>query len=600
MGKIHVLSENLANKIAAGEVIERPSSIVKELIENALDAGATSLEVEVNHGGRSLIRVADNGSGMTPEDAELAFKRHATSKIKTDRDLESILSFGFRGEALPSMAAVSRMNLVTRTQDASSGVSVTVEGGHFAGVRETPCSPGTSVEVRDLFFNTPARRKFLRTDATELGHIMDVVSHFALANPSLRMVFKSSGKTIYDLLPVPDARSRAEAVLGRETAKHLVAFEDEAPGIRVSGLAGKPFIAKANRTGQTFFINRRWIKSSGLAHALQAGYHGLLMHGQFPAAVVFIDVDPERVDVNVHPTKQEVRISNEGEIKSLLKRAVTQALQKAGDLTPSLRPFRSSEPAHPSAQPGPVSPVQENPYASFYDAPRSAHPSVPAESASLEPAAEASVQEPQAESLLPVLEEKPFGITKILGQIHHTFIVAETQEGLLLIDQHAAHERVMFEALLGNFRTGQPARQALLMDEILELHTRQVETLRTALPILTRIGFEIEEFGDKAFVLRAFPAVLGNENPAAFLKTFVEEREDEVLDTRLEQHEETIAALMACKRRSVKAHDPLTMVQMQALMERLARCENPFSCPHGRPAFFKKTFSELERQFKRK
>lgn len=598
MGVIQVLSEHLANKIAAGEVIERPSSIVKELIENSLDAGATSIEVEINHGGRSLIRIADNGIGMSPEDAELAFKRHATSKIKSDKDLESILSFGFRGEALPSIAAVSRMSLVTRTASAKNGVSVVFEGGHLSGVKESPCSPGTAVEVRDLFFNTPARRKFLRTDATELGHVMDTVSHFALANPSLRLVFKSSGKTVYDLLPAPDVRSRAEAVLGSETARHLVSFEEEVPGIKISGLAGKPFIAKANRTGQTFFINRRWVKAPGFSHALHAGYHGLLMHGQFPVAVVFMTLDPDRVDVNVHPTKQEVRISNEPEIKSLLKRAVTQALQKAGDLTPGLKPFREDLNSGVPAFSAPTG-QRENPYDSFYGRSAAVPVEMPVFSA---PQAPEDVYRaaPAPEEELPVLKEKPFGITKILGQIHHTFIVAETEEGLLMIDQHAAHERVMFEVLLKNFETGQAAKQALLMDEVLELHPRQVEVMKNALPVLTKIGFEIEEFGEKAFVVRSFPAILGQENPLGFLQTFVEEREDGSMETKLEQHQETIAALMACKRRSVKAHDPLTLIQMQALMERLALCENPFSCPHGRPAFFKKSFSELEKQFKRK
>ncbi len=600
MGVIQVLPEQLANKIAAGEVIERPSSIVKELIENALDAGATSVEVEINHGGRSLIRVADNGSGMAPDDAELAFRRHATSKIKKDSDLESILSFGFRGEALPSMAAVSRLSLVTRTQDAPAGVSVTIEGGHVSGVKESPCAPGTSIEVRDLFFNTPARRKFLRTDSTELGHVMDVVSHFALANPQLRIKFKSSGKTVLDLLPVPDFKARAEAVLGAETAKHLVYFEEEAAGLKVAGLAGKPFVARANRTGQTFFVNRRWVKSPGLAYAVQAGYHGLLMHGQFPLAVVFITVDPERVDVNVHPTKQEVRISNEAEIKSLLKRAVTQALQKEGDLTPSLKPFREAPPVFGSPSSSAGFPKVENPYDAFYKQTGSpaavSEGSQPVEENPLPYAKPAEVV-PQE---LPVSAGHPLGITKILGQIHHTFIAAETEEGFLLMDQHAAHERVMFEVLLKNFKSGRPAKQSLLMDEILELHPRQVELLKSALPVLLKIGFEIEEFGERAFVVRAFPAILEGENPLEFLKTFVEEREDGMMDTRLEQHEETVAALMACKRRSVKAHDVLTMTQMQALIERLGHCENPYSCPHGRPTFFKKTFLELEKQFKRK
>lgn len=606
MGRIRVLPENLANKIAAGEVIERPSSIVKELLENALDAGATALEIEVNHGGRSLIRVSDNGSGMNAEDAELAFKRHATSKIKTDSDLDAILSFGFRGEALPSMAAVSRMSLVTRSEGSAAGVSVTVEGGHLTGVREASCSLGTSVEVRDLFFNTPARRKFLKTDGTELGHVMDVVSHFAWAHPDVRILFKAAGKIVYDLLPVPEVRLRAEALLGRETAQHLLGFCDEAEGIRVWGLAGKPFVARANRTGQTFFINRRWIKSAGFSHALQAGYHGLLMHGQFPWAVVFFEIDPERVDVNVHPTKQEVRISKEAEIKSLLKRAVTQALQKAGDLAPDLRPFRSlTAPggARGEFQPATPGDSRDNPYAAAPESEELNHRTESSAVPSLVRSAEPEAHTPdfyRHQAALPVEKDGPFGITKILGQIHHTFIAAETREGFLLVDQHAAHERVMFEALLANFRSDSPLKQALLMDEILEFHPRQFDILKVWMPLLGKLGFELEIFGEKEFVMRAFPAALGNENPALFLKTFVEEKEDGRIETRLEQHEENIAALMACKRRSVKAHDPLSFKQMEVLMERLSQCANPFSCPHGRPAFFKQSFSDLERQFKRK
>jgi len=596
MGIIRVLPEHIANKIAAGEVVERPSSIVKELLENALDAGATAIEVEINHGGRSFIRVADNGCGMNAEDAELAFKRHATSKITDISDLDAIASYGFRGEALPSIAAVSRVKLVTRPAKANAATEIAIEGGHILHVKEAPAAPGTSVEIRDLFFNTPARRKFIKTDSTEMGHVMDVVQNFALSYPSLRVQFKSSGKTIWDLSPASDFMARAEKVLGGDTAKHLLRLDAEVPGIKIHGFIGKPYVARANRSGQSFFVNRRWVRSIGLSHALQAGYHGLLMHGQFPAAVLFLELDPAKVDVNVHPTKQEVRLSHESEVKSLIKKVVAERLIEEGDISPELRPFKepvSGEiPAGLPAFSGKSDPV------SLYKSELGTILEV-GEPAVMSGAPAAKARPAEPEPMISIRNQ--LKITKILGQVHATFIVTETEEGFMVIDQHAAHERVMFEALLKNFDGAGPvARQNFLMDEILELHPRQVEVLQSSLPLLRKVGFEIEEFGERAFVVRSYPAILEKEDPLAFLKAYVEEREDGQVKTRLEEHREDVAALIACKRQSVKAHDALTSVQLQALLERLAQCENPFSCPHGRPTFFKKTFSELERQFKRK
>ncbi len=591
MGKIQVLPEIIANKIAAGEVIERPSSVVKELVENALDAGARSIEITVEHGGKSLIRIADDGSGMSAEDAELAFQRHATSKIYTAEDLEAIASYGFRGEALASISAVSRVCLKTRAQGAPHGTEVSMEGGRMNAVRETPCREGTIIEVRDLFFNTPARRKFLRTDTTEQSHITDAVSDVALAVPQIAFTLKSGARTLLELPPAATLMERASAIFGEDHAKHLVPLTGEGGPVKVSGLVGKPYVARANKTGQVFLVNGRVVKSSGLSYALQDGYHGLLMHGQYPVAVVSLEIDPAQVDVNVHPTKQEVRISGEREVRSFFKRCVAEALERSGDLAPDLR-------VKPAAFPG----SSPKPWQPFLDAKTGeganefATPSPlvrEADSEAFMPAASAALEEP-----ISVRDE--FHITKVLGQIHHTFIIAETEEGFIVVDQHAAHERVMFEALVAEIRSGHPKKQGLLMDMTLELDPRQIEIFRDARPVLEKLGFDAEEFGEKTIVIRAYPAVLKDLDPAQALKQFLEEKEEGRITASLEHCEEDAAALIACKRRSVKAHDVMTPVSQSMLLKRLAACSNPFHCPHGRPTFFKTTFLDLEKQFKRK
>lgn len=580
-GIIHVLPETVANKIAAGEVVERPASVVKELIENSLDAGAESVEIEIAHGGKSLIRISDDGSGMNRKDAELAFQRHATSKILEAEDLLTIKSFGFRGEALPSIAAVSRVKLVTGIEGDFAGTEIQIEGGIKRSVSDCLLRTGTMIEVRDLFFNTPARRKFLKSDAVEMGHVLDMVSNLAFANLGVRFFLKSGTRVLLDLPPVRTAMERAGFVFGEEPAKHLLAIEGEVKGIRFSGLIGKPFISRANRSGQIFFVNRRWVKTLSLGYALQDGFYGLLMDGKFPVSVIFLEVDPERVDVNVHPTKQEVKLSNESEIKSFLRKIVADRLMKEQDLAPTLQ-LKLGQPrifgkedavAGEFALHEGVSSVRE-PESGYF--PESA------------PAAGAAIS----------LKEK-FQITRVLGQVHNMFVVAETEEGFLLVDQHAAHERIMFEAFSKNFRSGNPEQQTLLMDEILEIHPKQVDLFKQLLPNLKQVGFEIESFGEVSFIIRAYPAVL-KEAPVAFIKNCLEQREEGKIRTSADNQTNEIAALIACKKKSVKAHDALQPEAVWALLQNLAQCENPFSCPHGRPTFLKFTVPELERQFKRK
>ncbi len=589
MAKIHILSELVANKIAAGEVIERPASIVKELVENSLDAGADQIEIIAKHGGKSLIRVADNGSGMTVEDAQLAIQRHATSKIEKAEDLDHILSFGFRGEALPSISAVSRFTLQTRPADAATGAEIVVEGGSLLRARECPTAAGTVIEVRDLFFNTPARRKFLKQDTTEFGHILDTVTCIALANLSVRFVLVSGGKTILDLVPTKDLAARAAAILGEEWERQTLKIMHEIPHAKLSGLIGKPSLASGNRARQFVFINKRWVKAYGLSYGLQAGYHGLLMQHQFPAAILFLDLNPQFVDVNVHPTKQQVRLSHEAMIKTMIEKTVAQALRESGDLVPSFREkdTKSHEYSQGSRFTEPSFGFEER--MSAYDVPLKVAEAVTVD-----------VITQRIDGSQPLEVGKGLRIIRVLGQIHRTYILAETDEGYVVIDQHAAHERVMFEALMKNFESEKPGSQRLLMEEILELHPRQVEILKKELPFLAKLGFEIELFGEKAFVIRALPSAIRDENLVTIIKQFVDEKETGKTQTRLKGTQEDIAAMIACKRKSVKASDPLTLPAMQSLLEQLARCKNPFNCPHGRPSIMKYSILDLEKQFKRK
>ncbi len=573
MGAIRVLPEWVANKIAAGEVIERPASVAKELVENALDAGASTIEIEVQHGGRSLIRVSDDGCGMDRQDAELAFQRHATSKIASAEDLLNISSFGFRGEALPSIAAVSRCRLISRSDASAAGTEVVVEGGTLRAVREFPCRRGTIVEVRDLFFNTPARRKFLKSETTELGHLQEAVGRLALSAPGVGFVLRSDGRTLLELGRTDRLAARASGVLGAEVGEHLLELEAQSDGVRLRGLVARPVVSRGNRGQIHLFVNGRWVRSLPLSYALQAGYHGMLTEGRYPVAVLFVELDLGRIDVNVHPTKQEVRISNEPEVAQFIRQSVRSRLQPAAGLAPLPT-------APPGGQPAPVSAegraVRE--YSLKADSP---------------PGGWGVVMD------RPISVGDSLRVTRILGQIHRTFILAETEEGFVVVDQHAAHERVVFEALLRSLRDGRAERQMLFLEEILEVHPRQRQILTEALPLLTRLGFELEPFGEGSWLMRAYPAVFGEADPLQLIRLFLDQVEEGKVRTALEEQEEAVAALCACKRQSIKAGEPLELRQMQSLLARLASCEDPFHCPHGRPVFVSHSLAELERQFKR-
>ncbi|MBU9889729.1 MAG: DNA mismatch repair endonuclease MutL, partial [Candidatus Omnitrophica bacterium] len=480
-------------------------------------------------------------------------------------------------------------SLITRTADSSAGTRIEAEGGILAKVKECPCAPGTTIEVRDLFFNTPARRKFLKQDTTEMGHILDCVTSLALARRNVRFLLDSGDKRPLDLLPTADLSTRARAIFGDAWADQTLTVEKEVPHMRLSGLVGKPSLASGNRAQQFFFVNQRWVKAYGLSHGLQAGYHGFLMQHQFPMAILFLDLDPQYVDVNVHPTKQQVRLSHETLIKSLIEHTVQAALKEHGDLAPSVRISGGT-----SAGPGDLPQTEVR---TFDFGTRPTGREIPGQVADLGTGAFAWNVDPGLSSIH--IGEGPV-ITRVLGQVHRTYILAETEEGYALIDQHAAHERVMFEELLKNFEAERPASQRLLLEEVLELHPRQKGLLTRHLSFLNKIGFEIENFGETSFVIRALPAALCDEDPLSLVRLFVDEKEAGKVRTRLSETHENVAAMIACKRRSVKASDALTFQEMQGLLARLARCENPFNCPHGRPCLIKYSLEEIEKQFKRK
>ncbi len=588
MGKIKVLSEHAANKIAAGEVIERPASIVKELVENSLDAGATAIDIAFEHGGKSFIRVSDNGSGMDAADLEMAFERHATSKIDSDEDLVTVQSYGFRGEALPSIAAVSRLKMISKEQGSNQCHEIIIEGGRVESVREAVAGQGTTVEIRDLFFNTPARRKFMKSENTEAGHMVDVVSYLALANLKVGFKLIRDGIMVYECPADQSLKDRFIQVWGSEAGNQLIELEEKFPTFHLKALIGKPSLARANRTGQFFFVNRRWVKSVSLSYAFQAGYHGRMMHGQYPVGVVFLEIDPAMLDVNIHPTKQEVKIASEAQIKSLIQETIARKLNEASDLAPNLKVV-SVESDTISNQPMLTSSAEmdilRDSGAFDFQVKRSSF------------TAPLLAQEPILSRNLQT--EDPSPVTKILGQIHQTFILAESQEGLILVDQHAAHERIHFEALRKNIQSKRPMVQKLLMDEIFETSLQESEILKEKMSSLTAMGFEIDEFGGRAFVVRSVPSLLSSESPALMLKHFLEQSIEGKMETTLGNFEEDVAAMIACKKKSYKAHQALSLEEMRALLKQLFECENPFSCPHGRPSMLKWSFLDLEKQFKR-
>jgi DNA mismatch repair protein MutL len=579
--KIQILSDEMASRIAAGEVVERPASVVKELIENSLDAGATEIVVTIEKSGTALIRVADNGEGMAPEDLALAVERHATSKLKKDEDLFRIATLGFRGEALPSIGAIAKMEIVSRPQGAASGHRLRVDGGRKDEMQAAPAAQGTTIEIRDIFFNTPARRKFLKSPATELSHICDVVNRLALANPDVHFRLQHDGRTVADYVAVGDCKDRLHQVLGREVAKALTPFEwrqSEMAELTVHGYLSSAPTAFPNARHLYTFVNHRYVRDKILTHGVLQGYDTLLMKGQYPAVLLFLEIPFAEVDVNVHPAKYEVRFRRQSEVHDAVFRAIRQALR-----------LEAKEPA-PRANPLPVAP-----FPGVRDAPLP-YP-IPAASSYVAPARFGDFfVVPRSMDLVP--QPGFFSSLTILGQILGCYLVCASSQGLALIDQHAAHERVAFEKLRRQLDAGKVATQSLLIPQSVELTAGEMMLVEQKLDTLEHFGFSLEPFGPGAYAITAAPALLPEGDYSQLVRQMVAELAEVDTSAKLRQRLEERLATMACHS-VIRANRKLEGEEMRALLRELDQIEFATQCPHGRPVLLEFSRDELERMFKR-
>jgi DNA mismatch repair protein MutL len=620
---IRTLDEQLVNRIAAGEVVERPAAALKELIENSIDAGAMRIEIEAEMGGRRLIRVRDDGIGMTRTDALNALQRHATSKIASDADLTRIATLGFRGEALPSIASVSRMEILTRAFEEDTGTHIVVEGGEVKTVEEVGAPIGTTVTVRDLFYNVPARLKFLKSVPTELGHIIETVTRYAFAYPdvSFRLVHERQ-----ELIFTPgngDLLTAAASIWGRETVQGMVQVDYERDGIRVWGLIAPPHQTRPTRQHQYFFVNLRPVRNKTLTAALDEAYKTLTPEKRYPACILLVGIDPRQVDVNVHPAKIEVRFQREQAVFEAVVNAIRAALLQHGMIPSALPPSESRGQAITPARPPDTETIHQilmqraglaPAEAVGTPAPPETHahagetPALPEMPAGVDPFVSATHAVALADETPLLLETEPLQTTHlpfahllddlyILGQVSNTYIVASTRQGLVLIDQHVAHERVLYEQLCYKRGALPIPKQHLLTPETLQLSRRDALLLHEKLPELEAIGFELEPFGADAYLIRAVPAALKGD-PVQTLRDIVDELVELSVSKRLPVAREQIWITTACKL-AVKAGDPLSMPEMRKLIEDLARTENPYLCPHGRPITIILTWQEIERKFKR-
>jgi DNA mismatch repair protein MutL len=589
--RIRVLPPEVATQIAAGEVVERPASVVKELIENALDAGARRITVELEGAGCALIAVIDDGEGMVAEDAVCAFSRHATSKVATVDDLQRIVTLGFRGEALASIAAVSRTTVVTRRHEDVGGHRVEAHHGTIVDVRAAGTPAGTRVEVADLFANTPARRKFLKAPATEVGHVTELVTRTALAWPEVGFVLRHGGRTLAEFPGVADPAERVRQVFGSERAASMLAFASRGAAGRVHGWLSDSHLTFPSARQIFTYVNRRYVRDKLVSHALVAGYSTLLMHGRYPAAVVFLEVPLDEVDVNVHPAKSEVRFRRAGAVHELLSHAVQVRLrdQSADRMTPTIGPV-SQMPMH----------------VPFPTVPRPWGPApLPLRMVDVGQALSRSLAEgpdagPVTDAAAAIALDAGgfFSSLRVIGQAFDGYVICENGESLVLIDQHAAHERVTFEQLRAAYGQGVVARQQLLIPSVVELGPREAALLHERVAELEALGFDVEPFGGSSFAVRAVPALLSDTDPALLLRDVAEELTEIGGSRRIADAAESVLARLACHS-AVRVGQSMGVAQIRALLNAMDRVDFAGNCPHGRPAFVTLSRGELERWFKR-
>jgi DNA mismatch repair protein MutL len=654
MNRIKLLPEQVANQIAAGEVIERPASVVKELVENSLDAGAKKISVEIQAGGRSLVRVADDGIGMSRDDALLCLERHATSKIRRAEDLAAIATMGFRGEALPSIASVSKFTLTTRERDDHSpeGTQIAIAGGTISEVKAAGAAPGTSIEVRQLFFNLPARRKFLRTEETEAAHIQHYLTLAALAFPDIAFTFQKDGRVVWQLPAVKSGpaissriealRERLRALLGDEkllavnfsacleedyvpeqpevfetAVADKTPLENRAAAINIWGLIGAPGVSRATRESQFVFVNRRPVENRGINYALIEGCHMTLMKGRFPVCCLFLEIDPAAVDVNVHPAKREVKFHREFEVRKLVAQAIREALlafhsQPEKKPDPPKLPEEQVLPMDASVETK-IVPALSTPALPEFPLPlrapeRSPRPAAQAplpmgfsRTVPLSSSVTATATSPAPPPALSLSSATPLLNVplRLIGVIGKLYVVLESDRGLVLLDQHAAHERILFEQMLNRLEQNEFApTQKLLLPETIELSPRDANFLREQLAPLTRLGVGLSEFGERTFLLDALPAFVKAADTRRFVLDLVDELKAAGREVNLARLGEHTIAKTVC-RHAVKANDPLAGPELENLVEDLRHCAMPYTCPHGRPTLIEMNYRELEKKFGR-
>ena len=639
MGRIRILTDQVANQIAAGEVVDRPASVVKELLENSLDAGATRIVVEVEAGGRKLIRISDNGIGMVRDDALLAFERHATSKIRSSDDLLSISTLGFRGEALPSIASIARVLVETHAAGEASGTQLEIVGGKIFRVEDAGLPTGTTITVRDLFFNTPARRKFLRAESTELSHVTALVTHYALAHPDKHFELHSATHALLVAPPVSKPSERIFQIFGNATLDHLIPaaaerpfdraglpepppwkrdedYEPPDPGfLRLSGFVSKPELQKLNRNSIYVFVNRRLIRDRLILHAVSEAYRNVIPPTSFPVVLLFLEMPPHEVDVNVHPAKTEVRFRQQKYIHDFVCESIRNTLVKARPAAQFLSALSGAPSATPSLVPD-VSPMPDSderqdsepvirpddaaPFVLTEAPPPPEEVKLPfAISAELAVAAAEEMTAPEASNgSEPGPSLNGLASLKPLGQLRESFILAVNDEGFWIVDQHVAHERVLFEKILREREVERVERQRLLMPLLVDLLPQQMVLFSQIAGELERNGFEVEPFGPHTIAVKAAPTGLEAARLERMLMEILEKVEDPAQSENLGPLRTRIAASIACHS-AIKVNMPLDVKRMEWLLAELAKTEHPTSCPHGRPIALRYSWKDIQKAFNR-
>lgn len=603
MSKIRILSEQLTNKIAAGEVAQRPASLVKELVENSIDAGSTEITVVIKNGGKSLCYVIDNGEGMSKDDLLLAFERYATSKISTVNDLLNIRTLGFRGEALASISAVSIVDAISTLQGADTGYELRIEGGKFRDVKPHSPEAGTSISVRNLFYNVPARRKFLKSREVEFRNIVEVMRKFAMIHPDIRYTFIHNEKEIFRLR-AENAKDRIEHLFSSEYGKYLLPIENKSDVLSVSGFIGNLNLVRARRGEQYFYVNNRFVTDRYMNHAIVSGYYGLLSRGEFPFYCINLTIPPEMIDVNVHPTKMEVKFRNQGMVYQFLKNSVEESLKEITRVIPNLGKFSPSgyysPPPIPKTQGkidtqeavSPTSDLQEESKRKDI----SKQSEIPMHFSRKVDQRKWTERAERFHDVYKPTVDDTFQVDVPLYQIHNKYIISQIKSGLVIIDQHVAHERILYEEAIESMQKENWKAQQLLFPQIVELSVTDFSTLLEILPFLEKIGFRMKEFGKNTIAIEAVPAGMKWGNEGTIIKEILDSYQD--FGTKETSIQSKVAASFSCKA-AIKSGDSLTDEEMRNLVDRLFSTKNPYFCPHGRPIIINLTIEELDKRFER-